>query len=103
MADPSAEIEVPGLLESAPTLRPADVLTNAAVEGDVSAVNVGISCPHAQGASQDCTETMRADKLDKYGPYLEELQDIGINYRPFMVTCYGRFHDSAQTRRESSR
>ena len=66
------------------------------MEGEVSAVDVGVSCPHARGAGQDCTETMRFEKMEKHGPYLEELWQIGVSYQLFMVSCYGRFHLDAK-------
>ena len=54
--DPSAEIEPLGLIPSHPTLRPADVLTSAALPGRLAALDVGVASPHAASAGDDCTE-----------------------------------------------
>ena len=102
LADPTSEIEVPGLVVSAPTLRPADVLTHAAIRGELTAVDVGVSCPNASGAGSDSTETMKQDKLDRYGPYLQELSAQGITYRPAMLSCYGKFHPDASQMMETA-
>ena len=42
MCDPSAELEPLGLITSHPTLRPADVLTSAALPGRLAALDVGV-------------------------------------------------------------
>ena len=61
VVDPAAEPEVLGLLRAAPGLRPADILTSAAREGTVSALDVGIASPDARHASLDAAESGRTD------------------------------------------
>ena len=95
LADPSTSIEVPGLCPSAPTLRPADILTRAGHATKTLAVDVGIAAPHAAHAGSDAAETMRETKLDKYEPYSVELDEQGITYAPATFTAYGRRHPCA--------
>jgi len=94
-ADPGTAIEVPGLCPSAPTLRPADVLTRAAHPTLTVAIDVGVRAPHASSAGADAAETMRRDKLDYYEPHLEDLLRQGIVYKPLTFTAYGRRHPDA--------
>ena len=68
-ADSSAVTEPLGLIPSAPTLRPADVFTSAAISGRLSALDVGICSPEAAAAGDDCTESMRQRKLNDYAAY----------------------------------
>ena len=91
-SDPGAAIEVEGLVPSDPDLRPADVLTTAARPNEVTAVDVGIIAPHAAGAGDNCVETMRTDKMQKYEAVLPELEAQGIKYCPATISCYGRRH-----------
>jgi hypothetical protein len=91
-ADAGASIEVLGLIPSQPDLRPADVLTSAAKPNVTAAVDVGVSAPHSSGAGADCTESMRREKLRKYGQYLPELERQGIEYAPATFSAYGRRH-----------
>ena len=81
-----------GLIPSAPTLRPADILTSAAHAKSVVALDVGISAPHSLHAGLDCTETMKQTKMRYYGPYLEELERQNIKYVPITLSCFGRRH-----------
>ena len=67
-SDPGAAAEVQGLIPSAPTLRPADILTSAAHETSVVALDVGISAPHSLHAGVDCIETMKQTNMRYYGP-----------------------------------
>ena len=83
-----------GFIPSHPDLRPADVLTTAAKPNVTTAVDVGITAPHASGASDDCMESMREGKLRKHGPYSHELQIQGIEYAPATFSAYGRQHPS---------
>ena len=96
--DPSAEIEPSGLITSHPLLRPADVLTSAALLGRLAALDVGVASPHAVGAGVDCTVTMVQTKRENYAVYAGELSRAGIEYAPFVWSCYGRPHpDAART------
>ena len=92
VSDPGSAKEVAGLIPSAPDLRPADILTRAAHETTLVAVDVGVKAPHAQDAGLDCTETMQQSKLDYYGPYLLELERQGIRYAPATFSSFGRRH-----------
>ena len=92
IADPLAEPEVLGLIDAAPGLRPADILTSAASPGLISALDVGVACPHARRAGVDCLETMRTKKIDKYAPVARELELQGVEYRPVLWSCWGREH-----------
>ena len=73
LADPSAATETLGLIPSAPTLRPADILTSAAVPSRLAALDVGITSPDASGAGDDCCEAMFQRKLSDYGAYRDEM------------------------------
>jgi hypothetical protein len=92
LADATAEKEVLGLLETAPGLRPADILTTAVSPGLTSALDVGIAAPHARNAGVDCTEAMRLRKRAAYARHLPALQAEGIEYRPLVWSCWGREH-----------
>ena len=92
LADATAEKEVLGLLEAAPGLRPADVLTTAASPGWTSALDVGIAAPHARHARADCAEAMRVRKRGVYSRFLGALEDEGVRYTPVVWTCWGREH-----------
>ena len=97
LADSSADTEAPELIPSAPTLRPADIFTRAAVSGCQAALDVGIMSPDAAGAGSDCCEAMRKKKLKDYGPFLKELGDRGIRYIPLAFSTFGRIHAEAFT------
>ena len=92
VADSTAEKEVIGLLDTAPGLRPADVLTSAVTPGVTTALDVGIAAPAAQGAGEDCTEAMRVRKRRKYAKYLPALEAEGVVYKPMVWSCWGREH-----------
>ena len=92
VSDPGAALEVAGLVPSAPTLRPADILTVAAHETSLVAVDVGVTAPHRLNAGLDCTETMKQEKLRKYELHLPELQQQGIFYKPATFSTFGRRH-----------
>ena len=81
-----------GLIASAPGLRPADVLTAALGGSQLSALNVGVACPDAQCAGEDCTESMRRTKVSKYAQFFGEFNELHILYRPLIWSCYGREH-----------
>ena len=62
LADPSAEAETPELIPSAPTLRPPDIFTSAAVSGCWAALDIGVTSPEASGAGEDCCERCGATR-----------------------------------------
>ena len=68
-------------MASAPSLRPADLLTDAAF-GRLTALDVGIANPSARMATNDACDAMVRKKLRTYAPYLEELAEDGVEYRP---------------------
>ena len=90
--DSSTSLETPGLIPSAPSLRPADILTGSAHPTWQSAVDVMIKAPATVGYGVDVTEVGKQEKLQRYGPYLDELEDEGIRYQPAVFSSYGRFH-----------
>ena len=89
-SDPGANIETPGLIPSAPSLRPADIFTVSAVPNQLSAVDVGITSPENGGAGEDCTQAMYDAKVLRYSAFTEELRVQGIEYLPAMFSSYGR-------------
>ena len=60
LADGTARPEVAGLIEDAPALRPADILTDAAF-GRLTALDISIAAPHAAGAEDDAVATKVAE------------------------------------------
>ena len=90
--DAATECEVPGLIPSAPSLRPADILTRAGHERLMLAVDVMVKSPATAGVEGDCTELGKREKLDRYGPYLDELERTGIRYAPAVFSAFGRRH-----------
>ena len=91
--DASSCAEAPGLIPSAPLLRPADVFTRAAIPGCQAALDIGISSPDASRAGPDCCESMRKKKLGDYDPYFPELSAQLIRYVPMTFSTYGRMHE----------
>ena len=83
------------LIPSHPTLRPADILTSAALPGRLAALDVGVASPDAAGAGVDCTVSMCIRKRTVYAPYLPELHNEGIEYAPMVWSAYGRPHPDA--------
>ena len=81
-SDPNAELEPSGLITSHPTLRPADVLTSAALPGRLAALDVGVTSPDAAGAGIDCVESMMLAKRATYANHGDELRRAGITYQP---------------------
>ena len=92
LADHTAEKETLGLLDTAPGLRPADVLTSAVSPGYVSALDIGVAAVEARHAGCDCTETMRLRKRAAYARHLPSMEAEGIQYRPLVWSCWGREH-----------
>ena len=73
LSDASALTEAPGLIPSAPALRPADILTRAAIPGGVAALDVGIVSPDACGSGADGCEAIRRRKLEDYRAHFAEM------------------------------
>ena len=94
LGDGASASEARGLIASAPTLRPADVLTCAAF-GRLAALDVGIANPAAWTAGDDACVSMVQKKMHDYGAYLDELAEDGIAYKPVVWTCWGRPHVDA--------
>ena len=94
LGDGASATEVRGLIGTAPSLRPADLLTTAAF-GRLTALDVGIANPAARTAGADACVAMVSKKLSDYAPYLEELREDGVEYRPVVWTCWGRPHVDA--------
>ena len=88
----SAHMEAVGLVDSQPNLRPADILTRATIPNRLAALDVGIKCPEASGAGDDCTQAMVEEKPSYYAAVLPELERKGITYAPLAFSCFGRRH-----------
>ena len=84
VADATAEREVSGLLETAPGLRPADILTSAVSQSLASALDFGVAARPAVHAGDDCCETKRLRKVDKYRDYLTDFDLQGSEYKPLI-------------------
>ena len=93
IADTIAEREVLGLLDTAPGLRPADILTCAVQPSLSSALDIGIAAPHSAHAGTDCCETMRRRKVRHYADHAGDLLEQGIQYIPIIWSCWGREHE----------
>ena len=94
--DSTAETEPEGLIPSHPRHRPADVLTGAFHNGRLAAVDVGVICPSAAGAGLDCVVSMEERKRDRIAPFRQEMQAQGVDYHPFVISCWGRLHPAAE-------
>ena len=97
LADPSASVETAGLVPSAPALRPADIITSAALPGRLAALDIGVTCPEATGAGEDCCDAMYRRKRRAYAPHLHELgEEQDVAYRPMVWSAYGRAHPETE-------
>ena len=95
LADGAAVAEAAGLITAHPSLRPADVLTSAARPGGLAAVDVGVVSPDASGRGGDACDAMVRAKRAKYAGSLAQLRADGVEYLPFVFSCYGRPHADA--------
>ena len=101
LADPQSSIEDVGLVPSAPALRPADILTSAAIPGCSAALDIGVTSPDAAGAGADCCDAMHRRKHRDYATVLAELLQQGVTYRPMVWSAFGRAHPEAKLAEES--
>ena len=102
LADPSSATETVGLVPSNPSLRPADILTSAALPGRMAALDIGITSPDGAGAGGDCCDAMFRRKRRDYQRYLHELEvEEGVSYRPMVWSAFGRAHPEADAMLES--
>ena len=93
LADPRTSVEPRGLVPSAQALRPADILSSAALPGRLTALDIGIASPDASGAGDDCCDAMFQRKRYTYRNYLHELEnEREILYRPLVWSTWGREH-----------
>ena len=81
LADPCTALESVGLIPSAPSLRPADLLSSAAIPGRMAALDIGVTSPDAMGAGDDCCETTFARKRRDYSRFLREMEEEQGHYR----------------------
>ena len=95
MNDPSTDTEIPGLIPNAPSLRPADIFTSAAIAGRRTALDIGIMSSDVAGVGNDACEAMWKKKMDYYGPHLPALEQQDIRSRPLTFTTFGRCHPEA--------
>lgn len=86
-----------GLVPSAPALRPADILTSAALLGRLAALDIGVTCQEATGAGEDCCDAMYRRKRLAYAQHLRELEEAqDVAYRPMVWSAFGRAHPEAE-------
>ena len=90
LADPSLTTEAPGLTLT--SLRPADILTTAALPGRSAALDVMVTSPENCAAGDDARTAAFRGKLRKYARILEELRQAGIAFRPMIWTSDGVPH-----------
>ena len=95
--DPATELETEGLIPSAPTLRPADILTQAGHPHKIMAVDVMVKCPYATAAGHDCAENGKREKINRYAAFAPELDRQGIWYAPAVFSSFGRRHPDVTT------
>ena len=88
-ADATTEKEPAGLISSRPTLRPADVLSPAAVSGRMAALDIGITSVEA-APEGDAAEVMFMRKSQERAPFEREFAAQNIVYRPMVWTIFGR-------------
>ena len=72
LAPPHGCFESLKFIPSAPTFRPADILTSTAFPGCLAALDIGEISPDSCGASDDCCETMNIRKRDNYLHHVQE-------------------------------
>eukprot|EP00973_Karenia_brevis_P055813 7762752-Karenia_brevis.AAC.1 len=73
-------------------MRPADVLTNAALPGRSAALDVTVVSPEACPAGMDAADTAFKAKMRKYRSLIPELSAAGITFRPMVWTADCRPH-----------
>ena len=73
-------------------LRPADILTTAAVPGRGAALDVCVASPNAAAALGDAAAAAFRRKLRKYRRIIPQLARAGIAVRPLVWTSEGRPH-----------
>ena len=66
ISDPSACREAPELVPSFPTIRPADILTDAALPGGRTALDIGVATPGTCTAGDDACDSMWSEKFRHY-------------------------------------
>ena len=95
LADHTAETEALGLLDTAPSLRPADILTSAVPGASLHALDVTVAAPLAHAAGADPCASAVQRKRARYSAFLDELLADGISYSPMAWTFWGREGDDA--------
>ena len=79
-------------MRGAPALRPADVLTLHAHPSSLSALDIVVASPEAEGAGTNLLEAARRRKLVHYAQTVPALRDAGIVYTPLPWSARGREH-----------
>ena len=90
LADAGVVTEPPGL--TCTSMRPADILTTAALPGRSAALDVTVASPEASHAGVDAAETAVRAKYRKYRHLIPELRRAGIIFRPLAWSADGRPH-----------
>ena len=84
MSDGGAITEAAGLLDSAPTLRPASLLTHAAFwQGKTIAFDVNVASGGARAAGYDPCASAVQRKHNHHGPFYADMHEAGITYAPW--------------------
>ena len=89
VADSTAETEALGLLCTAPSLRPADILTSAVSGSPLHALDVTVVAPLAQHAGTEPCDSAVRRKLNRYRLFFAKLQAAGVWYAPLAWTFFG--------------
>lgn len=101
LADNSASIKVSELIPDAPTLRPADVYSDAIFPCGRAALDVGICSPDNGSAGIDYCESMWKEKRGHYANHSDSMEKLGFRYYPVVFSCYGRVHYGSSITLES--
>jgi len=105
VSDGSAQIEVQraqavgGVDFPLDERRPADILTSAAALGGVGSValDVGITTPHtAEGVTRPALDVLEKYYEDKMRKYADVAAAAKWQYRPLIISAYGRAHCEAK-------
>ena len=78
-----------------PLLRPAGVLTSAALDGCAAALDVGITASGASETDGDPAADMHTRKYNERANIADTLAAQNIRYVPIIWTSFGRPHEAA--------
>ena len=90
LADPALQTEVRGLVPTSDL--PADILTNAALPGTQTALDITIAAPDAHHAGPDACAAAYRRKMRRYSDILPALRRAGVIFQPLVWSAEGRPH-----------